>query len=32
VLIADDFPELGGVSPQTFGGTYGPLTIAADDA
>jgi PhnB protein len=32
VMIADEFPELGAVSPQTLGGTYGALTIAVDDA
>jgi len=31
VMIADEFPELGAVSPQTLGGTYGALTIAVDD-
>jgi PhnB protein len=31
VMIADEFPELGVVSPQTLGGTYGALTIATDD-
>jgi PhnB protein len=28
VMIADEFPEMGAVSPQTLGGTYGALTIA----
>lgn len=32
VMIADEFPELGAVSPQTLGGTYGALTIRVDDA
>jgi PhnB protein len=32
VMIADEFPEMGAVSPQTLGGTYGALTIAVDDA
>jgi PhnB protein len=32
VMIADEFPEMGGVSPQTLGGTYGALTVAVDDA
>jgi PhnB protein len=32
VMIADEFPEFGAVSPQTLGGTYGALTIAVDDA
>jgi PhnB protein len=32
VMIADEFPELGAVSPQTLGGTYGALTISVDDA
>lgn len=31
VMIADEFPEMGAVSPQTLGGTYGALTIATDD-
>jgi len=31
VMIADEFPELGAVSPQTLGGTYGALTLAVDD-
>jgi PhnB protein len=30
VMIADEFPEMGAVSPQTLGGTYGALTIAVD--
>ena len=29
--IADEFPELGVVSPQTLGGTYGALHLATDD-
>jgi PhnB protein len=32
VMIADEFPEMGAVSPLTLGGTYGALTIAVDDA
>ena len=32
VMIADEFPELGAVSPQTLGGTYGALTISVTDA
>jgi PhnB protein len=32
VMIADELPEFGAVSPQTLGGTYGALTIAVDDA
>jgi PhnB protein len=32
VMIADEFPELGAVSPQTLCGTYGALTISVDDA
>lgn len=32
VMIADEFLELGVVSPVTLGGTYGALTIATDDA
>jgi PhnB protein len=32
VMIADEFPEMGAVSPLTLGGTYGALAIAADDA
>src|SRR5262245_66248763 len=31
-MIADEFPEMGAVSPQTLGGTYGALTIAVEDA
>ena len=30
VLIADEFPEFGAVSPLTVGGTYGALTITTD--
>jgi PhnB protein len=30
VMIADEFPEMGAVSPQTLGGTYGALAIAVD--
>jgi PhnB protein len=32
LMIADEFPEMGAVSPQTLGGTYGALTVAVDDA
>ena len=32
VMIADEFPELGAISPLTLGGTYGALTISTDDA
>jgi PhnB protein len=32
VMIADEFPEMGAVSPETLGGTYGALTIAVEDA
>jgi len=31
VMIADEFPELGAVSPLTLGGTYGALTLNTDD-
>jgi PhnB protein len=31
VMIADEFPEMGAISPLTLGGTYGALTIATDD-
>jgi PhnB protein len=31
VMIADEFPEMGAISPITLGGTYGALTIATDD-
>ncbi len=31
VMIADEFPEMGVVSPLTLGGTYGALTITTDD-
>lgn len=31
VMIADEFPELGVISPLTLGGTYGALTIDTDD-
>jgi PhnB protein len=30
VMIADEFPELGAVSPLTLGGTYGALTISTN--
>jgi PhnB protein len=32
VMIADEFPDQGIVSPLTLGGTYGALQIATDDA
>ena len=32
VMIADEFPEMGAVSPLTLGGTYGALTIHTSDA
>ena len=32
VMLADEFPELGVVSPLTLGGTYGALTIETDDS
>ena len=32
VMIADEFPELGVLSPLAVGGTYGALHIATDDA
>jgi PhnB protein len=32
VMIADEFPEMGAVSPQTLGGTYGALAVAVEDA
>ncbi|TVT46225.1 VOC family protein [Amycolatopsis rhizosphaerae] len=32
VMMADEFPEQGIVSPLTLGGTYGALQIATDDA
>jgi PhnB protein len=31
VMIADEFPEMGAVSPQTLGGTYGALTIVVEN-
>jgi len=31
VMIADEFPELGVVSPQSLGGTYGALHITTGD-
>jgi PhnB protein len=31
VMIADEFPELGVVSPLSLGGTYGALTLTTDD-
>jgi len=32
VMLADEFPDIGVVSPKTLGGTYGALVIATDDA
>jgi PhnB protein len=32
LAIADEFPDLGVVSPLTLGGTYGALHLAVDDA
>jgi PhnB protein len=31
VRIADEFPEMGIISPRTLGGTYGALVLATDD-
>jgi PhnB protein len=31
VMIADEFPEMGAISPLALGGTYGALTITTDD-
>ena len=31
VMIADEFPELGVLSPESVGGTYGALHIATED-
>jgi PhnB protein len=31
-MIADEFPEMGAISPQAVGGTYGALTVAVEDA
>jgi PhnB protein len=31
VMIADEFPEMGVLSPLSLGGTYGALTITSDD-
>ena len=31
VVLADEFPELGAVSPLALGGTYGSLHLATDD-
>jgi PhnB protein len=31
VMIADEFPEMGVLSPLSLGGTYGALTITTDD-
>jgi hypothetical protein len=32
VMVADEFPDAGIVSPLTLGGTYGALVVATDDA
>lgn len=32
VMIADEFPEMGVLSPRSIGGTYGALHIATEDA
>ena len=32
VMVADELPEAGIVSPLTLGGTYGALVVATDDA
>ena len=32
LAIADEFPEIGVLSPLTLGGTYGALHLAVDDA
>ena len=32
VMLADEFPDLGVLSPLTLGGTYGALDIATEDA
>ena len=32
VMLADEFPEMGVLSPLTLGGTYGALDIATEDA
>jgi PhnB protein len=32
LAIADEFPDMGVVSPLTLGGTYGALHVAVDDA
>lgn len=31
VMIADEFPEMGAVSPLTLGGTYGALALTVDN-
>ena len=31
VMLADEFPEMGVLSPQALGGTYGALVITTDD-
>jgi PhnB protein len=31
LMIADEFPDIGIVSPKSLGGTYGALVIATDD-
>jgi len=32
LAIADEFPDIGVVSPRTLGGTYGAVHVAAEDA
>jgi PhnB protein len=32
MAIADEFPDIGVVSPQTLGGTYGAVHVAVEDA
>ena len=32
VMLADEFPDMGVLSPLTLGGTYGALDIATEDA
>jgi PhnB protein len=31
VMVADEFPEMGVISPKSLGGTYGALVLASDD-
>jgi PhnB protein len=31
VMVCDEFPEMGIVSPKALGGTYGALVLASDD-